>query len=101
MLITFAAWPLVHCRCSGYRRLSQQPTLPLQDTGELVLIIFAAWPLVHCRCSGSQRLSQQPTLPSQDTGELVLIIFAAWALVDFKNRLLHLVATNLLMASES
>ena len=91
----------MHCRCSGYQRLSQQPTLPLQDTGELVLIIFAAWPLVHCRCSGSQRLSQQPTLPSQDTGELVLIIFAAWALVDFKNRLLHLVATNLLMASES
>ncbi|PRW56732.1 mechanosensitive ion channel [Chlorella sorokiniana] len=38
---------------------------------------------------------------AQDTGELVLIIFAAWALVDFKNRLLHWVATNLLMASES
>ncbi|KAI7844124.1 hypothetical protein COHA_002262 [Chlorella ohadii] len=38
---------------------------------------------------------------AQDTGELVLIIFAAWALVDFKNRVLHWVATNLLMASES
>lgn len=38
---------------------------------------------------------------AQDTSELVLIIFAAWALVEFKNRVLHWVATNLLMASES
>lgn len=37
----------------------------------------------------------------QDTSELVLIIFAAWALVEFKSRVLHWVATNLLMASES
>ncbi|KAL4458610.1 hypothetical protein ABPG75_013475 [Micractinium tetrahymenae] len=37
----------------------------------------------------------------QDTSELLVIIFFAWAAIDFKNRVLRWVATNILLTSES
>ena len=78
---------------------SEVPAPPslLQDTSELVLIIFAACAPINMSLACTALHDPLP----QDTSELVLIIFAAWALVEFKNRVLHWVATNLLMAPES
>lgn len=56
-----------------------------------------------CRGHGDQVLGALKLFTQllQDTSELMVIIFFAWAAVDFKNRVLRYVATNVLLASES
>ncbi|KAL4429384.1 hypothetical protein ABPG77_005158 [Micractinium sp. CCAP 211/92] len=56
-----------------------------------------------CRGHGDKVLSTLKLFTQllQDTSELLVIIFFAWAAVDFKNRVLRWVATNVLLASES